>query len=500
MIIFSIRAGQASGRPHILTFEGSLFAGQLFQCEHIKDREENMSETFTSNNDEPAVHAINTSTGAGVFGEAQTGFAVRGNGIGGPGVHGESKRDDGVQGISSAQDHAGVHAINNGGGEAVRAETTPTTGNTPAIRGINKGTGDGVWGESIDRSSSGVAGGSVNGIGVHGANHSELEAAIFGINDTPGKTVPDGSKAGAGSGVWGHTRVEKGAGVVGSVEPGLSQAVGLLGLGDRGAGVAGLSRAGDGVRATSTDGNGLSARSTNSVAIFAESTNSAGVFGVGHKEPGVSGTSDSSDGVRAVSNNGNGLSAFGGGDQGVGIFAQSSANSNKGKNTTAGFFNGDVGVNGHINGSQTTTIKCFDVSLIGQDCAEDFDVAEGDSVPSGTVMVINNEGRLQVCQGAYDRRVAGIVSGAGDYKPGITLGRRSSKTNRMPIALVGKVYCKADAQYGHINIGDLLTTSPTPGHAMKAEDPLQAFGSVIGKALCSLQEGQGLIPILVALQ
>ena len=45
----------------------------------------------------------------------------------------------------------------------------------------------------------------------------------------------------------------------------------------------------------------------------------------------------------------------------------------------------------------------------------------------------------------------------------------------------------------------LLTTSATPGHAMKAEN-LRAFGAVIGKAMEGLESGQGLIPILVALQ
>ena len=35
---------------------------------------------------------------------------------------------------------------------------------------------------------------------------------------------------------------------------------------------------------------------------------------------------------------------------------------------------------------------------------------------------------------------------------------------------------------------------------MKADDPSRAFGSVIGKALGSLFNGQGLLPILVSLQ
>jgi len=65
---------------------------------------------------------------------------------------------------------------------------------------------------------------------------------------------------------------------------------------------------------------------------------------------------------------------------------------------------------------------------------------------------------------------------------------------------MGKVFCKVDAQTSPVEVGDLLTTSATPGHAMKAEDPTKAFGSVIGKALRPFKEGAGLIPILIALQ
>jgi hypothetical protein len=104
------------------------------------------------------------------------------------------------------------------------------------------------------------------------------------------------------------------------------------------------------------------------------------------------------------------------------------------------------------------------------------------------------------CTDAYDKKVAGIVSGAGNKKPGIILDKKPRQQNRMPVALMGKVYCKVDAQHSPVEIGDLLTTSPTPGHAMKAKDPLKAFGAVIGKALQNLRNGQGLIPVLVSLQ
>jgi hypothetical protein len=96
--------------------------------------------------------------------------------------------------------------------------------------------------------------------------------------------------------------------------------------------------------------------------------------------------------------------------------------------------------------------------------------------------------------------VAGVIAGAGAYRPGIVLDRVASQGNRQPLALSGKVYCKVDAQYSPIQVGDLLTTSATPGHAMKAEDPARSFGAVIGKALQPLKNGEGLIPILVSLQ
>ena len=49
-------------------------------------------------------------------------------------------------------------------------------------------------------------------------------------------------------------------------------------------------------------------------------------------------------------------------------------------------------------------------------------------------------------------------------------------------------------------MGDLLTTSPTAGHAMRAEDAACAFGAVIGKALGGHESGLGLVPVLVAMQ
>ena len=68
------------------------------------------------------------------------------------------------------------------------------------------------------------------------------------------------------------------------------------------------------------------------------------------------------------------------------------------------------------------------------------------------------------------------------------------------IALSGRVYVEADASNGAIQPGDMLTTSDTPGHAMKGTDHARVQGAVIGKAISALPEGSGMVLVLVTLQ
>jgi len=157
-------------------------------------------------------------------------------------------------------------------------------------------------------------------------------------------------------------------------------------------------------------------------------------------------------------------------------------------------------VNGNILATGDVILTTGDIRLTGADCAEEFDVENDEAIEPGMVIVIGDDERLQRCTRAYDRAVAGVVSGAGGYRPGIVLGSVVSNEKRVRLALTGRVYCRVDASYSPIAIGDLLTTSPAPGHAMKACDSVRAFGAVIGKALRPLDDGAGLIPILVALQ
>lgn len=140
-----------------------------------------------------------------------------------------------------------------------------------------------------------------------------------------------------------------------------------------------------------------------------------------------------------------------------------------------------------------------DIRLIGADCAEEFALSEAADVDPGTVLVIGENSALHPCCSPYDKRVAGVVSGANGVRPGIILNRQDEGNGTLPVSLNGRVCCKVDADYEPVGIGDLLTTSSTPGHAMRATDPHNAFGAVLGKALEPLETGTGLIPVLVSL-
>ena len=102
-------------------------------------------------------------------------------------------------------------------------------------------------------------------------------------------------------------------------------------------------------------------------------------------------------------------------------------------------------------------------SLSGADYAEDFDIVSPEEAEPGTVMVLDNSGGVRVSDEAYDRRVAGVVSGAGGYRPAVILDRQDAGTNRRPLALMGKVYCRVDASDAPIAIGDLLSR-PSRNH------------------------------------
>jgi hypothetical protein len=346
-------------------------------------------------------------------------------------------------------------------------------GGGPGVEGSSSD-GNGVRGTSV--ANHGVHGESITGRGVHGISKGFF--GVSGFSDTSAGVFGESAQS---IGVIGQSA--KNMGVSGRSTEGF----GVQGLSGSNHGVHGESNTGRGVHGISQGFFGVSGFSNTSAGVFGESAQSIGVIGQSAKNIGVVGTSTESFGVQgnsvtAVGVNGNSQSGdgvFAVSANGIGIRAKG------GK--LAGRFEGDVEVTG-------------DIRLANADCAEDFDIADAGSAEPGTVMVLGDEGALHQSQQAYDKRVAGVISGAGAYKPGIVLDKQPSQNGRRPIALLGKVFCKVDAQFGAIEVGDLLTTSASPGHAMKASEPRKSFGAVIGKALRPLKEGQGLVPILIALQ
>jgi len=304
---------------------------------------------------------------------------------------------------------------------------------------------------------------------------------LFGDTKDPNLAGVEGRHNEAGVGVKGHCRL--GIGVHGNSDA--FDKSGVLGTNSIGAGVQGVSLdpASSGVVGSNTSpaarGVGVTGQSINGVGVAGTGTRGGffeGTENIPHGDPGV--------GVHAVhSGDGSAVHAEAQGT-GAAIFAVGGEDPND-----AGIFEGNV------------TVRGGDITLTdGADCAEEFEIAAGASVEPGTVMVLGEEGTLLQSQHAYDKRVAGVVSGAGDYKTGLILDKQQSQSNRTPVALLGKVYCKVDASEAAIEVGDLLTTSHKPGCAMKADDPLKAFGAVIGKALRPLKAGRGMVPILIALQ
>jgi hypothetical protein len=174
-------------------------------------------------------------------------------------------------------------------------------------------------------------------------------------------------------------------------------------------------------------------------------------------------------------------------------------------------FNGDVtigatGATGTrliVNGNVTVSGSITSASVIGatfQDLAE-WVPATSDMEP-GTVVVLNRDRTNEVMPSnrPYDTSVAGVVSA----RPGILLGVEGESKEQ--IATTGRVRVKVDASTGAIGVGDLLVTSSKPGHAMKSAPveiagiQMHRPGTIVGKALEPLANGEGEILVLLSMQ
>jgi hypothetical protein len=342
----------------------------------------------------------------------------------------------------------------------------------------------------------GVVGDSFDQVGVYGVSGGADGIGVLGVN-------------------FGFLLSPAGRGVVGQS----TDNTGVEGDSDTGIGVYGKSTSSTGVEGDSTSGIGVYGKSNSSTAVQADSNTGWGVFGRSQRSIGVFGqclatdsgvlgrtegeggqavfgyASHSAVGVLAISEGGDGVEAVTNAPNKSGIWAHVA--------NPASY----AGVFTHFGGGVAllaqgrAQVSCLEI-LGGCDLAEPFDV-RGDQAEPGMVVIIDPDhpGRLKVADQPYDARVAGVVSGAGGINVGMVLSRPGEVTEGShKVALTGRVFVLADAAYGPIEPGNLLTTSATPGHAMKASDREKAFGAVIGKAMQPLKQGRGLILVLVNLQ
>ncbi len=403
-----------------------------------------------------------------------TRYVLRGGDTISAGFSASTDTGNALTGTSSAASARGVSGEGSGqNGVGVYGTATGTTGTVTGVLGTTAASGGrGVFGENT--STSGVS------YGVHGRSQSDSGSAVFGDNTSLSTTGP-------GYGVRGRSAAKDGRGVLG-------EATDALGLN---AGVEGTTASANGIGVL---GNVVG---TGAVGVFGDATSSTGgnvgVFGRSNSTSGygVYATSQyvalyaESPGNNVVSIQGqstvNGsavllVEAQAGTGVNIATFRSNGANRARIDNNGKGFFNG---------GTQTS----------GADWAEsvavDRPVAQFEP---GDVIVIDRKAArgFALSAGAQSTLVAGVYS----TKPGV-LARPGDVANsddwqqrEIPLAIVGIVPTKVTDENGAIEPGDLLVSSSTPGHAMKAPaDPRP--GTVLGKALDVHASGRGRIEVLL---
>ena len=165
---------------------------------------------------------------------------------------------------------------------------------------------------------------------------------------------------------------------------------------------------------------------------------------------------------------------------------------------------GKVGIG---TGSPSTTLEVEgDVTVSGNISAKYQDVAEWvlsrQVLSPGTVVALDTESDDGVIRSSipYDTHVAGVVSD----RPGIVLGQ--ARSGKVKVATTGRVKVRVDTSNGPIHRGDLLVTGTKEGVAMRSETvnvggiEFHRPGTLIGKALQPLNEGEGEILVLLSLQ
>ena len=441
--------------------------------------------------------------------------------------------------------------VNDNAGEVGNADV-PTGALSPdrisgtAWTGSNDGAGSGLDADLLDgQQASAFAGASHTHLGQTWTgtdNPLRIEGSFAGPDYAPlmltntvgyGLIVSAAGYAGvyvgsaAGDGVDVHSADQNGVEVYSAVHSGV--AVGSAGWN----GVSVNSAGWDGVYVGSADWNGVYVNSADDSGMWVSSSLGSGVFvdSVGHhglavNSAGWSGVAVGSagddgvvvweagdDGVDVSSVSGNGLRVDGAGLNGVEIW---NATYDGVQINSAGRYavqaNTDATYGLYTPDSVYVGGKIDLVGAVDPVIGERFKVDPQGHYEVGDLLVIDPDSPYLVLSSEpNDTKVIGVVGPGVDYERGELMvivfgwhGAKPAEDDEENLRTVARI--KVDARYGSIQRGDLLTSSPRPGYAMKAQPvdvsgiEIYRPGTIIGKALEPLDSGQGLIEIFIVLQ
>ena len=488
-----------------------------------------------------------SASGAGMFAFSTLGDGIfaRSDGSGKAAVSAQTTNANGWAILARHTSPAGMHAT-------IQGETSSGINGAKGVYGLALNTAGGtfgVFGETAGATGQGVAGlaTATTGVtyGMHGQTNSTTNGAagvvgladatfgqtygVFGQTDSNTGYSVYGLHSGTGRGVFGSSSA--GTGVYASTASGTALFAERTSNGNRGW----IGGTNEGIYGESSAGSGVFARTASgSSAVFGERTASGNRGSLGAPNDGVFGEATQGNGVAGISSD---LSGFGGyfrnDGGGAALFADGVAkirvleiigggdlaepfvvNTDQPIRTPTGRegpFRAGSGSDPILQSHEATEPRSHEEPDTEARRHEGTKMPIEDtatSVQPGMVVVIDprEPGALRLSYEPYDRKVAGIISGANGLAPGMLMKAvpRTTAPGDQNVALTGRVWCWCDATAeggaGPIEPGDLLTTSRTVGHAMKTTPEINAHGAVIGKAMTSLPEGRGMVLVLVNLQ
>ena len=274
-----------------------------------------------------------------------------------------------------------------------------------------------------------------------------------------------------------------GRGVKGTTQSSDSSNAGVYGYADSGAsGVIGYDASGSGIGVKAYSSKYGFYTSGADYGLYIPDADTYGVYAISDSVGGKF-TGDS----YGVLGKSDGIGGYFSGDL-VGVYGTSSSSSSLQCGVQA--YNSDSGYTGYLGCSNYgiyTPNSAKVGSCSGCDIAEHF---LGEQLEPGNVVVLDPAKLRKVTKTniPYNKLAVGIVS----TDPTIIMGIDDG----IPIALSGVVPTKV---IGTVHIGDLLTTSSTPGYAMACADMQKCQGAIIGKAMEEHSAGRGTITVLVML-